>query len=91
MNPMFSKKSTFYLKDGLIHPKPTVSAIYTETVKLGKLLNSDIPQKDGIMCALLNRTLYVRRLLFRLKDHASAQHLIHAFDCMRLTNEKEKL
>ena len=91
MNPMFSKKSTSYLKDGLIHPKPTVSAIYTETVKLGKLLNSDIPQKGGIMCALLNRTLYVRRLLFRLEDYESAQYLIRAFDCMRLTNEKEKL
>ena len=88
---MFSKKSTFYMRDGLIHPMPTVSAIYTETVKLEKLLNSDIPQKDGIMCALLNRTLYVRRLLFRLEDYASAQCLIRAFDCMRLTNEKEKL
>lgn len=79
------------MRDGLIHPMPTISAIYTEADKLEKLLNSDIPQKDGVMCALLNRTLYVRRLLHRLKDHASAQHLIHAFDCMRLTNEKEKL
>lgn len=88
---MFSKKSTFYMRDGLIHPMPTISAIYTEANKLEKLLNSDIPQKDGVMCALLNRTLYVRRLLHRLKDHASAQYLISAFDCMRLTNKKEKL
>ena len=79
------------MRDGLIHPMPTISAIYTETVKLEKLLNSDIPQKDGVMCALLNRTLYVRRLLHRLKDHASAQHLINAFDYMRLTNKKKKL
>ena len=79
------------MRDGLIHPMPTISAIYTEAVKLEKLLNSDIPQKDGVMCTLLNRTIYVRRLLFRLKDYASAQYLISAFDCMGLTNEKEKL
>ena len=87
---MFSKKSTFYMKDGLIHPMPTISAIYTETVKLEKLLNSNVPQKDEVMYALLNRILYVRTLLFRLKDRASAQYLISAFDRMRLTNKKEK-
>ena len=45
------------MRDGLIHPMPTISAIYTEAAKLEKLLNSDIPQKDGVMNVLLNRTL----------------------------------